>query len=90
MTDDRLAEIRARTDATPEALDTDDAATVGAMLAKLEHGGRAVSISDRRVSLPGDDARRFMVLVDLPDGGQVTATGPTRGAALVAVARMLR
>jgi len=72
----------------PDAIDVDDGPTVGAMLAQIEamRPGQAVSIVDRLRSLPGDDERRFAVLVE-HDGTQTVATGPTRGAALVA-ARM--
>lgn len=70
------------------AIDTDDLPTVGAMLAQVEaiRPGQAVSIVDRLHSLPGDAERRFAVLVE-HDGAQTVATGPTRGAALVAARR---
>lgn len=71
-------------------IDTDDPATVGCMLTQLERGIRAVSVVDRCFILPGDDERRFLVLVDAHGGDQVTATGPTRGAALVAAMRALK
>lgn len=75
-----------------DAIDTDDPATVGCMLAHVEAAtdGSAVTMSDRRCSMPHDSERRFMVLVDLKDGGQTTATGPTRGAALVAAMLAIR
>lgn len=74
------------------ALDTDDPATVGCMLAQVEASapGLAVSVADRRHNLPGDSDRRFLVLVDHAEGHQTTATGPTRGAALVAAMRKLK
>ena len=70
------------------AIDTDDPAIVGCMLAQVEavRPGQAVSIVDRLHSLPGDAERRFAVLVE-HDGTQTVATGPTRGAALVAARR---
>ena len=70
------------------AIDTDDAGTVGAMLAQLDERAD-VSIVDRRYSLPGEDVRRFMAFADFADGHQTFATGPTRGAALVALARQM-
>lgn len=72
----------------PAAIDTDDNSTVGQMLAQVEamRPGQAVSIVDRLHSLPGEDERRFAVLVE-HDGTQTVATGPTRGAALVAARR---
>lgn len=74
----------------PFAIDTDDPATVGQMLAQVEavRPGQAVSIVDRLHSLPGDAERRFAVLVE-HDGTQTVAAGPTRGAALVAAKRAL-
>ena len=71
------------------AIDADDPATVGVMLAQVEavRPGQAVSIVDRLHSLPGEDERRFAVLVE-HDGTQTVATGPTRGAALVAARRV--
>ena len=74
----------------PVAIDTDDLPTVGAMLAQVEANrpGQAVSIVDRLHSLPGDAERRFAVLAE-HDGTQTVATGPTRGAALVAAKRAL-
>ena len=71
-----------------DAIDTDDPATVGVILAQVEaiRPGQAVSIVDRVHSLPGEDERRFAVLVE-HDGTQTVATGPTRGAALVAARR---
>lgn len=71
----------------PAALDTDDPATVGCMLAQLERHG-AVTVVDRLHSL-GEPDRRFMVIVERNVAEQETATGPTRGAALVAMARNL-
>jgi hypothetical protein len=73
------------------AIDADDMPTVGAMLAQVEAAvpGAAVSIADRLHSLPGHDERRFMVIVE-HNGTQTTATGPTRGAALVAARRALK
>ena len=70
------------------AIDTDDNPTVGQMLAQVEAArpGQAVSIVDRMHTLPGDTERRFAVLVE-HDGTQTVATGPTRGAALVAARR---
>ena len=71
-----------------DAIDADDPATTGQMLAQVEamRPGQAVSIVDRLRSLPGEDERRFAVLVE-HDGAQTVATGPTRGAALVAARR---
>lgn len=71
-----------------DAIDTDDPATAGQMLVQVEsmRPGQAVSIVDRMRSLPGEDERRFAVLVE-HDGAQTVATGPTRGAALVAARR---
>ena len=68
----------------------DEPATVGCMLAQVEamRPGQAVSIVDRLCSLPGEDERRFAVLVE-HDGAQTVATGPTRGAALVAAMKAL-
>lgn len=76
----------------PHALDTDDPATVGCMLAQVEASapGLAVSVADRWHNLPGDSDRRFLVLVDHAEGHQTTATGPTRGATLVAAMRKLK
>lgn len=73
------------------AFDTDDPATVGCMLAQVESSvpGAAVSIADRMHSLPCEDERRSMVIVE-HNGTQTTATGPTRGAALVAAMRALK
>ena len=72
------------------AIDTEDPATVGQMLAQVEalRPGQAVSIVDRLRSLPGEDERRFAVMVE-HDGAQTVATGPTRGAALVAAMRAI-
>ncbi len=74
------------------SIDTDDPATVGAMLAQVEAAaeGSGVTIADRRRTIPGDAERRFMVIIDHAEGRQTTATGPTRGAALVAVMRKLK
>lgn len=79
------------TEATPDAFDTDDPATSGAMVEQLENDGenRAVTISDRRHSLPHDPGRRFLVILEFRFGDDLTTTGPTRGAALVAIARLL-
>lgn len=73
------------------AIDTDDPATVGQMLAQVEalRPGQAVSIVDRLRSLPGEDERRFAVLVE-HDGAQTVTTGPTRGAALVEAMKALK
>lgn len=75
----------------PVAIDADDPATAGQMLAQVEamRPGQAVSIVDRLRSLPGEDERRFAVLVE-HDGAQTVATGPTRGAALVAAMKALK
>jgi hypothetical protein len=77
-------------DKVPDALDTGDPATAGAMLAQVEtmRPGQAVSIVDRLHSLPGENERRFAVIVE-HDGAQTVSTGPTRGAALVAAKRAL-
>ncbi len=84
---ERIADGTAHT-GHPFAIDTDDPATAGQMLAQVEamRPGQAVSIVDRMRSLPGEDERRFAVLVE-HDGAQTVATGPTRGAALVAARR---
>lgn len=84
---ERVADGTAHT-GHPFAIDTDDHATAGQMLAQVEamRPGQAVSIVDRLRSLPGEDERRFAVLVE-HDGAQTVATGPTRGAALVAARR---
>ena len=73
------------------AFDTDDPATVGVMLAQVEAAvpNAAVTIVDRLHSLPGDVERRFMVIVEC-NGTQTTATGSTRGAALVAAMRAVK
>jgi hypothetical protein len=73
------------------AIDANDNPTVGEMLAQVEAAvpRAAVSIFDRRHSLPGHDERRFMVIV-ARKGTQATATGPTRGAALVAAMRAIK
>lgn len=75
----------------PVAIDTDDPATVGVMLAQVDAAAQdvAVSIVDRLHSLPDDDGRRFMVIVE-HDGTHTTVFGPTRGAALVAAMRALK
>ena len=75
----------------PDAIDTDDNPTAGEMLAQVESAvpGAAVSIADRLHSIPGDDERRFMVIVEC-NGTQTTATGPTRSAALVAAMRAFK
>lgn len=75
------------------ALDTDDPATVGCMLAQVEQAegiGISVTIVDRLVTTPGDPDRRFAVLVSNMDGIQDVFTGPTRGAALVAAMRAFK
>ena len=84
---ERIADGTAHT-GHPFAIDTDDPATAGQMLAQVGamRPGQAVSIVDRMRSLPGEDERRFAVLVE-HDGAQTVATGPTRGAALVAARR---
>lgn len=76
----------------PHALDTDDPATAGCMLAQVEAAaeGCGVTIADRRCTIPGDGERRFMVVIDHAEGHQTTATGPSRGAALVAAMRKLK
>ena len=76
----------------PDALDTDDPATVGCMLAQVDSlaEGCGVTIADRRRTIPGDSERRFMVVIDHAEGHQTTATGPSRGAALVAAMRKLK
>ncbi len=73
------------------AFDTDDPATVGCMLAQVRvaHPSRSVSVVDRRHTLPGEDDRRFQVLVH-HGGTHTTAAGPTCGAALVAAMRALK
>jgi hypothetical protein len=75
-----------------DAIDTDDPATVGCMLAQVEDAaeGSGVTIADRRLTIPGDQHRRFMVVIDHAEGHQTTATGQTRGAALVAVMRNMK
>ena len=84
---ERIADGTAHT-GHPFAIDADDMGTAGQMLAQVEamRPGQAVSIVDRLRSLPGEDERRFAVLVE-HDGAQTVATGPTRGAALVAARR---
>lgn len=74
-----------------EAIDTDDPATVGCMLAQVEgmRPGLAVTIVDRLVTIPNEPDRRFAVLVSNGYGVQDVFTGPTRGAALVAAKRAL-
>lgn len=86
---ERVADGTAHT-GHPFAIDADDPATAGQMLAQVEamRPRQAVSIVDRLRSLPGEDERRFAVMVEY-DGAQTVATGPTRGAALVAAKRAL-
>lgn len=74
-----------------DAIDTDDPATVGCMLAQVEQSrpGFAVTIVDRLVTIPGESDRRFAALVSNADGVQDVSIGPTRGAALVAAMRAL-
>lgn len=74
------------------AIDTDDPATVGCMLAQVEQSRPclAVTIVDRLVTIPGESDRRFAVLVSTMGGMQDVFPGPTRGAALVAAMRALK
>ena len=69
------------------AIDSDDPATVGAMVAQFDR--HAVTVVDRRDVLPGDVERRFAVLAEF-DGAQTLTTGPTRGAALVAAMKAIK
>lgn len=75
-----------------QAIDTDDPATVGCMLAQVEQSGSGLSVTivDRLVTIPGEPDRRFAVLVSSMDGVQDVFTGPTRGAALVAAMRAIK
>lgn len=75
-----------------DAIDTDDPATVGCMLAQVEQSrpGFAVSIIDRLATLPDEPDRRFAVLMANKPGVQEMVTGPTRGAALFAAMRALK
>ena len=75
-----------------DAIDTDDAATVGAMLTQVEAArpGATVSVIDRLLTLPNDPVRRFAALVTSEAGVQDVFTRPTRGAALVAAMRAVR
>ena len=75
-----------RSEGDADAIDTDDPATVGCMVAQLERHG-VVTIVDRMHSLPGEADRRFQVIIARNAAEQETATGPTRGAALVEIGR---
>ncbi len=74
------------------AFDTDDPATVGVMLAQIEYEvvGDGVAVTDVMISHPGDAVRSYAIGIDRLNGERDTETGPTRGAALVAVMRKLR
>lgn len=71
--------------ATIHALDVEDPATVGVMIAQLqeERPNREVSLVDRLHELPEALDRRFIALV----GHEGAFAGPTRGFALVAARR---
>lgn len=81
---ERVADGTAHT-GHPFAIDTDDPATVGVMLAQVEaaNPGRAVIVS-ARVPVPSEDV---YCVVAHGEGEPTIALGPTRGAALVAAMR---
>lgn len=58
--------------------------TIDEAIRRLEsiRPGVAVSIADRLYTLPGDDARRFSVFVEVSDGEGLVGRGRTRMEAL--------